>query len=161
MSESIRDSSAAPAVELCCVYVGGEVLGMPIRHIIEILGAVQPLTVPLAPAFVGGLAHYRGEVLMTVSLRRLLDMPPAEGPQDMLVLESPNDCFGLLVDAAGEVLSASALDFEKAPSTLSEGTAGLFAGTCMLPNRLLALLNPEHLDPMRLSERLALQVNPR
>ncbi len=60
---------------------------MPITHILEIVGAARPQPVPLAPAFVGGLVHYRGDVLTTVSLRQLLGMPPRDGAQDILVLE--------------------------------------------------------------------------
>jgi purine-binding chemotaxis protein CheW len=143
--------AASAVVEFCSVRVGGVFFGMPIRHIVEILGGVHPRPVPLAPAFVGGLAHYRGEVLTTVSLRQLLGMPRIEGPQDILVLESGGECFGLLVDAVGEVLTASTAELEETPSTLSEGTALLFAGACKLPGRLLVLLNPAELNPMRLS----------
>ncbi len=55
---------------------------------LEIVGGARTQPVPLAPRFVGGLVHYRGDVLTTVSLRHLLDLPPREGPQDMLVVES-------------------------------------------------------------------------
>ena len=39
--------------------------GVPIRHILEIVGAARPQPVPLAPIFVGGLVHYRGAVSYT------------------------------------------------------------------------------------------------
>lgn len=138
-------------VELCSVRAGGMHFGMPIRPIVEIAGGVHPLPVPLAPDFVGGLAHYRGEVLTTVSLRQLLSMPPMDGPQDMLVLEGGSECFGLLVDAVGEVLTASTAELESIPSTLTGRQAILFCGAFRLPGRLLALLNLEQLDPIRLS----------
>ncbi len=57
-----------------------------------------PQTVPLAPGFVGGLVHYRGDVLTTISLRHLLGMPALDRPQPILVLENPGGCFGVLVD---------------------------------------------------------------
>ena len=56
--------------------LGKALFGVPITHILEIVGGARPQPVPLAPAFVGGLVHYRGDVLTTVSLRQLLDMPP-------------------------------------------------------------------------------------
>ena len=53
--------------------------GVPITHILEIVGSARPQPVPLAPGYVGGLVHYRGDVLTTVSLRQLLGLPPQEG----------------------------------------------------------------------------------
>ena len=96
--------------------------------------------------------HYRGEVLTTVSLRRLLGMPPHEGSQDLLVVESSGGCFGLMVDSVGEVLTVSQADFEPNPSTVDERKRGLFAGTYKLKDGLMVMLDPERLDPMRLAK---------
>jgi purine-binding chemotaxis protein CheW len=124
--------------------------GMPISHILEIIGSARPQPVPLAPKFVGGLVHYRGDVLTTVSLRQLLGMPPVEGAQAILVLESPGGCFGLLVDAVGEVLNIPTADLEPNPSTLDATRRELFAGAYKLKSSLLIMLDPERLDPIRL-----------
>jgi purine-binding chemotaxis protein CheW len=89
--------------------------------------------------------------LTTVSLRQLLGQPPKEGNQDVLVLESSGGYFGLLVDAVGEVLTLSSADFEQNPSTLESKRRALFAGAYKLKDRLLVMLDPERLDPMRLT----------
>jgi len=148
---AIRKAKAASLVEMCSVRLGQTLFGVPIRHILEIVGGARPQPVPLAPNFVGGLIHYRGDVLTTVSLRQLLDMPPREGAQDILVLESAGGCFGLLVDSVGEVLTVSSADFEPNPSTLDERRRALFAGAYKLKDSLLVMLDPERLEPMRLS----------
>lgn len=107
-----KSAASAAAREICSVRVGTALFGVPIKHILEIVAGTRPEPVPLAPGFVGGLAHYRGDVLTTVSLRRLLDLAPREGPQDMLVVESAGGCFGLLVDSVGEVLTVAEEEFE-------------------------------------------------
>jgi len=117
----------------------------------EIVGAARPQPAPLAPNFVGGLVHYRGDVLTTVSLRQLLGLPPKEGRQDLLVLECAGGIFGLLVDSVGEVLTVSSADHEPNPSILGERRRALFDGAYKLADGLLVMLNPEQLDPMRLS----------
>ena len=150
-----KEKTAATLVEMCSVRLGKTLFGVPITHILEIVGGARPQPVPLAPSFVGGLVHYRGDVLTTVSLRQLLDLPPKEGTQDILVLESSGGCFGLLVDSVGEVLTVTAADHEPNPSTLSEKRRALFAGTCKLKEGLLVMLDPERLDPMRLGEAQA------
>ena len=144
------DKAAETLVEMCSVRVGQGLYGMPITHILEIVGSTRPQPVPLAPSFVGGLVHYRGDVLTTVSLRQLLGLPPRDAPQDILVLESSGGCFGLLVDSVGEVLTASSAEYEPNPSILDEGRRGLFAGAYKLKDSLLVMLDPERLDPMRL-----------
>ncbi|MGD0799877.1 MAG: chemotaxis protein CheW [Terracidiphilus sp.] len=145
-----KEKAAATLVEMCSIRVGTALFGVPITHILEIVGSARPQPVPLAPIFVGGLVHYRGDVLTTVSLRQLLGLPPKDGPQDILVLESSGGCFGLLVDSVGEVLTISSADHEPNPSILDEHRRALFAGAYKLKDSLLVMLDPEQLDPMRL-----------
>jgi purine-binding chemotaxis protein CheW len=145
-----KEKAAAALVEICSVRLGQTLYGVPITHILEIVGSARPQPVPLAPLFVGGLVHYRGDVLTTVSLRQLLGLPPRDGPQDILVLESSGGCFGLLVDSVGEVLTLSSAEHEPNPSIVDERRRALFAGAYKLKDSLLVMLDPEQLDPMRL-----------
>ncbi len=133
--------------EVCSVRLDKSLFGVPIAHILEIVGAVRPQPVPLAPAHVGGLVHYRGDVLTTVSLRQLLERPPVDGPQAILVLESAGGCFGLLVDSVCEVLTVPEADFEPNPSILDQRRKALFAGAYKLKDSLLVMLDPMRLDP--------------
>jgi purine-binding chemotaxis protein CheW len=150
-----KENPVAALVEICSVCVGKALFGVPITHILEIVGSARPQPVPLAPVFVGGLVHYRGDVLTTVSLRQLLGLPLNDGAQAILVLESPGGCFGLLVDSVGEVLTISSADYEPNPSILDERRKTLFTGAYKLKDGLLVMLDPERLDPMRLSAALA------
>jgi purine-binding chemotaxis protein CheW len=142
---------SAASTEMCSVRLDKRLFGVPITHILEIVGQTSPQPVPLAPRFVGGIVHYRGEVLTTVSLRQLLDLPPGNGLQDMLVLEGAGGCFGLLLDSVGEVLTVSSADYEPNPSTVEERKRILFAGAYRLNGGVLVALDPERLDPMRLA----------
>lgn len=72
-----KEKAAVSLAEMCSVRLGKTLFGVPITHILEIVGGARPQPVPLAPSYVGGLIHYRGDVLTTVSLRQLLDLPPA------------------------------------------------------------------------------------
>ncbi len=146
-----RKEKTTALVEVCSVRVEQRLFGMPITHILEIVGSARPQPVPLAPAFVGGLIHYRGDVLTTVSLRQVLGLPPNDGAQDILVLESEGGCFGLLVDSVGEVLQVSPADHEPNPSILDHRLRELFAGAYKLQAGLLVMLDPERLDPRKLS----------
>ena len=146
---------ASTLMEVCSVRLGQTWFGVPIAHILEIVGGARPRPVPLAPAYVGGLVHYRGDVLTTVSLRQLLDLPAKDGPQDILVLEAASGCFGLLVDFVGEVLTVSSADHEPNPSILDQRRKTLFTGAYKLKDKLLVMLDPERLDPLKLSQHSA------
>jgi purine-binding chemotaxis protein CheW len=97
-----------------------------------------------------GLVHYRGDVLTIVTLRQLLALPPKDGAQAILVLESKGGCFGLLVDSVGEVLTVSMAEYEPNPSILNGHRRDLLAGAYKLKDQLLVMLDPERLDPLRL-----------
>jgi purine-binding chemotaxis protein CheW len=150
-----KDKTTASLEEVCSVRLGQTLFGVPIRHILEIVGSSHPQPVPLAPGFVGGLVHYRGDVLTTVSLRQLLSMPPKEGAQDILVIEGAGGFFGLLVDSVGEVLTVSPADYEPNPSILDERRRAYLAGAYKLKTCLLVMLDPERVDPMRLGAEQA------
>lgn len=150
-----KKTSTAAMNEVCSVRLGEALFGIPISHILEIVGCARPQPVPLAPAFVGGLVHYRGDVLTTVSLRHLLGMPVKDGSQDILVVESAGGSFGLLVDSVGEVLTVSSADFEPNPSILDDRRRALFAGAYKLKGELMVMLDPEKLDPMHLGHSKA------
>lgn len=147
--------SGAATQEVCSVRVGETLYGVPIDHVLEILGKPPMQPVPLAPYFIGGLVHYRGEVLAGVSLRRLLGMEAARAPEDVLVLETAEGPFGLFVDSVGEVLSVSDAGHEPNPATLESRRQALFAGAWKLTERLLVTLDPERLEPMRLAAAFA------
>jgi purine-binding chemotaxis protein CheW len=141
--------------EVCSVRVGDTWYGVPIAHVLEILGKPATQPVPLAPYFVGGLVHYRGEVLTAISLRRVLGMEAAPGPEDVLVFESSDGPFGMFVDSVGEVMQVSAAEYEPNPATLDSRRQSLFGGAWKLKERLLVTLEPERLHPMRLAAQAA------
>jgi purine-binding chemotaxis protein CheW len=148
-----RRRRASPEVptQMCSFRIGDALFALPISHILEIVGSARPQPVPLAPGFVGGLVHYRGDVLTTISLRNLLGMPALVHSQPILVLESPGGCFGVLVDAVGEVLTVCPQDFEPNPSTLDECRRSLCTGAYKLKDKLLVALDPIRLDPVHLA----------
>lgn len=151
MSGKTKTKEKVTLAEMCSVRLGETLFGVPIKHILEIVGQAKPQPVPLAPEYVGGLVHYRGDVLTTVSLRHLLGMPALDAPQDILVLDSAGGCFGLLVDAVGEVLTVSNAEYEPNPAIVDEKRRVFFGGAYKLKNSLMVLLDPEQLDPIHLS----------
>jgi purine-binding chemotaxis protein CheW len=142
------------AVSLCSMYVGGQSFGIDTRRIGEVLGGRDLQRVPLAPAFIGGVVPYRGEVLTTVSFRALLGLTEKAETNCVLVLEDEDASqrFGLVVDAVGGVVTVSRKMLEANPSTLESRAKWLFDGAYKMPNGLMVQLDPEKLQPSRLAE---------
>ena len=149
---ALQTTAQDEGIEMCSVVIGQTLYGVPVMRILEILGKPSKQPVPLAPGYIGGLVHYRGEVLTAVSLRRLLNMPAHDAIEDILVFEGADGYFGLLVDEVGEVMTVLPADFEGNPSTLDDRRKALFAGTYKLKDALLVMLDPERLDPVHLAE---------
>ena len=147
---SVSTTSAVETRALCSVRVGGQMYGVDINEVSEIIGPSQQRSVPCAPHFIGGLVPYRGEVLTTVNLRALFDLPPFEQLSSALVVEGESGTYGLLVDAVCEVVQVSAETFEAIPSTLDAKRKALLRGAYKLPKGLLIQLELKRLDPMAL-----------
>jgi purine-binding chemotaxis protein CheW len=152
MANSVENINlSADHHSLCSVCLGDQIYGVDITRIREILGPSDPRPVPQAPAYIGGLVHYRGEMLTAVSLRALFEMPPYEAQSCVLVVEGEHEPYGLLVDTVNEVVMVKAEDFEATPSTLDAKRRALLQGAYKLPKGLLIQLDPRRLDPMELS----------
>ena len=157
LGRSLWQETAASANEgktglaMCSFRVAERLYGVNITRVREILGPTQPWPVPLAPAFVGGLVHYRGEVLTTVSLRVLFGLPRLEEDSSVLVVDSAGGCYGLLVDRVVEVVEVDQACFEESPANLEEGRRSLLCGVYKLEKGLLIEMDPAMLDPLRLA----------
>lgn len=96
---------------------------------------------PLAPDDVAGLVNLRGQVVLTVDLRRRLGMPAHEGEQMMAVVFVGDETVSLLVDRIGDVLVVDEDQFELPPQTLSEALRAVILGTYKLSDQLLLALD--------------------
>ena len=145
---------AADVLSLCSLTAGSKLFGIDTRAIREVLGKGSLNRVPLAPAYVGGVIAYRGEVVTAVSLRALLGLEAAAGKSCVLVLDGDADeeRFGLMVDGVGGVVMVDRRLAAANPSTLDEASKALFCGAYRTDDGLLVQLNPERLRPSRLAE---------
>jgi purine-binding chemotaxis protein CheW len=141
-------------VALCSFMAGDGLYGIDARAIKEVLGRRTLRQVPLAPAYVGGIVPYRGEVLTTVSFRALLGLPKLAGPSYVIVLEDPasRERFGVMVDAVAGVIVADRRLYGSNPVLLDGRSAALYDGLYRLPEGLVIHLTPGKLSPARLEE---------
>jgi purine-binding chemotaxis protein CheW len=142
------------AISLCSLFAGNESFGIDTRKIREVLGKRDLQRVPMAPAFIGGVVPYRGEVLTTVNFRALLGMGEHSAVSCVLVLEDDetSERFGLMVDEVGGVVTVNRRMLEANPSTLDDRGKWLFDGAYKMQTGLMVQLDPLKLRPSRLTE---------
>ena len=119
--------------------VGGQLCGIPVLGVRDIL-AEQPITrIPLAPPDIAGSLNLRGRIVTAIDLRRRLCLPPpAPGRKPMsVVAELGGELYALLVDQVAEVMSLDSHLFERNPPTLERNWAAFSDGIYRLDGRLL------------------------
>jgi purine-binding chemotaxis protein CheW len=113
-------------VQVVTFELFGEVFGLPILDVREVI-RMSPITpVPQAPAFVEGVINLRGQILPIVDLRKRFGLAPQERTDDtcIIVVELGNGVsIGLIVDAVREVEYLPA-DSITPPPSLVAGSIG-------------------------------------
>jgi purine-binding chemotaxis protein CheW len=123
--------------------VAGQLFGVEVHTVQEVLSYNEYTPVPLAPPAVGGLFNLRGQVIAAVDLRVQLGMARQEldGPVMNVILRGDGEPVSLLVDRIGEVVDLDDETFEPPPDTLGGPTRELVVGTFKLDGRLMLALD--------------------
>ena len=132
-----------PSRQFATFEVAGQLFGVEVHTVQEVLSYNEYTPVPLAPPAVGGLFNLRGQVIAAVDLRVQLGLPrqSLEGPKMNVILRGDGEPVSLLVDRIGEVVDLDDDQFEPPPDTLSGPTRELVIGTFKLDGRLMLLLD--------------------
>ena len=144
------------SLNLCCFRTGDDMFGIDTFAVREVLGRCELHEVPLAPKFVAGVLAYRGEVLLAVSFRALLGLPPHAEASSAVVLRDTEtgELFALLLDELLEVVKVRDNTWEPNPATLDECCSLLFSGVYRTPGSPLVRLEPERVQPSWLTRHL-------
>ncbi len=134
---------------LVTLIVAGQLCGVPVMSVRDVLGEQAITPVPLAPPEIAGNLNLRGRIVTAIDLRRRLGLPsapPGQRPMSV-VAEQGSEYYALLVDEVGEVLTLDTNLHERTPPTLPAGLAAFAEGVFRLPERLLMVLSvPRLLD---------------
>jgi len=151
---SPTEATPVDMLMMCSFRAGPGLFGIDTTQIREVLGAITPQPVPLAPEYIEGVVPYRGNVLTTLSFRFLLGLEKRARASCVLVLddEENEERFGLVVDEVQGVASVGRDSLEPNPATLDARSVALFDGTCRTPSGLMVRLDPQRLRPSRLAE---------
>ena len=135
----------APAIggQLATFWLDGDLYGVEVAHVQEVLMSQGLTRVPLAPTAVAGLINLRGQVVTAIELRERLGRPPRPEGTDavVIVVRLHGEAVSLLVDSIADVVDVDLRDFEAPPDTLDGSARELIRGAYKLDGHLLLALD--------------------
>jgi purine-binding chemotaxis protein CheW len=137
------------ANDFVTVVIEGQLFGIPVLQVRDVLGPQRITRVPLAPPEIAGSLNLRGRIVTAIDLRIRLGLPVTDAAGRMsVVVDHGGELYSLMVDSVGEVLSLSEASFERNPATLDLRWREIAAGIYRLDGKLLIVLDVARLLEM-------------
>ncbi len=132
--------------EYVTALIDGQLFGIPVLSVQDVLGPQALANIPLAPPEVAGSLNLRGRIVTAIDLRKRLGMEPADREKSMsIVVDHHGELYSLLIDEVGEVLSVPMQNYERNPATLDPRWRDVSQGIFRLDGRLLVILQVQRL----------------
>lgn len=138
--------------QYCTFRLDGQLFGVPVAHVQEVMRP-QPVTpVPLAAKAVTGLMNLRGRIVTTLELRARLGLPARDAahPGVCVVVGAHGATpVSVVVDAIGDVVEPEPAAHSAPPETVPATVRMLVASVCTLPDELLLVLDTDAVTSLR------------
>ena len=134
--------AGATSGQLATFRLDGDLYGVEVEHVQEVLKSQGLTRVPLAPPAVAGLINLRGQVVTAIELRERLGRPPRPEGTDavVIVVRLHGEAVSLLVDSIADVVDVAAGDSRprRTPSTARPASSSAAptssTGSCCSPS---------------------------
>lgn len=130
-------------VQVCTFRLGGQLFGLDVLHVQEVMRHQAVTPVPLAHDVVRGLINLRGEVVTALDLGRRLGVSEAQEASMNVVVRYSQGVGALLVDEVGDVVDIDEAACEEPPSSLHGPMRDLVSRVVKLKDNLLLVLDLE------------------
>ena len=134
-------------VEYVTMVIAGQLFGIPVLQVQDVLGPQRITRIPLAPSEVAGSLNLRGRIVTAIDVRLRLGLESKpRGEHDMsIVVDHLGELYSLMVDSVGEVVSVSIQDFDHNPATLDPIWRDVSGGIYQLNEQLMVVLDVSRL----------------
>jgi purine-binding chemotaxis protein CheW len=129
--------------EFVTLRIDGQLLGISVMHVEDVLKSQNITPVPLTPHEVVGTLNLRGRIVTAIDMRARLGLEPIHNPEACMsvVVDQQDHLYSLLIDEVGDVLSLPLEKFERTPPNLDESWHEIAAGVYRLESELLVILD--------------------
>lgn len=147
MSEVDLNLEQGDVIQLVSFKLGSEEFAVDILRVQEIIRLMEITRVPRSPEFIKGVINIRGRVIPVMDLRTRFQMDNCEDTNStrIMVIELEGNTVGFKVDEVTSVLRLPSDTVEPPPSMVAGVDAEYISGVGKLDDRLLILLDVEHL----------------
>lgn len=144
-SHSNTHQSDDPVLQWVTFKLCGEIYGINVMQVQEVLRYTEIAPVPGAPIYVLGIINLRGNVVTIIDTRHRFGLEPAEVTDNtrIVVIESEKHIVGILVDSVAEVVYLRASEIETPPNVGKDDSAKYIQGVCNRDGELLILVDLE------------------
>lgn len=116
--------TTAPRLIHCVMfYIEGQLFGLDVTHVRDILKKIPISSVPLARPEVVGSLNLRGRIVTVIDVKTKMSMKRKnafDGSEMMIVVEHKGDLYSLVVDTVGDVMVLHEEERERCPPTTDE-----------------------------------------
>ena len=152
VGDSVESNESGPANRLLdgkflTFELDGELYGLEILKVREIMGMMPITAVPQTPPFVKGLINLRGKVIPVVDIRLKFGLPEKEYNDRTAIIvmdiasQESSVLMGIVVDNVAEVLPIGAADMEKVPNFGSRLKTEYILGMAKVKGSVVILLD--------------------
>lgn len=154
-SHALEGEGFGSVQEFLTFTLGSEEYAIDILTVREIRGYERPTAIASAPSFIKGVINLRGMIVPIVDLRIKfnLGVPEYSAFTVVIILNIGNRVVGMVVDSVSDVTTLSPEQMRPAPEFAAAVDVRYIRGLGMLAERMLIVLDIEHL---MLSSEMAL-----
>ncbi len=131
--------------QFCTFYLGGDLFGVNVCEVQEVLRYQEMTQVPLSSPAIKGLINLRGQIVTAIETREHLGMSARAAdklPMNVVIrTQDGTRAVSLLVDEIGDVLEVDDANFEVAPVAVRERVGQLITGVFKLEKGLMLVLD--------------------
>ncbi len=148
MSNTLNAKSAR-AGRYLTFNLAGELYGLEILKVQEIIGIMNVTRVPRAPEYIRGVINLRGKVIAVIDLRRKLNFDANSDTERTCIVVvqvqrgDSNITMGIIVDTVCEVLNVNADQIEATPEFGVDIATEFIQGMAKVGKRVVILLDAD------------------
>ena len=143
MSTTAEETYRGEVIQFVTFVLKGEIYGINVMQVQEVLRVSEIAPVPGAPSYVLGIINLRGNVVTVIDTRARFGLPSTEvdDASRIIVIESEKQVVGMLVDAVAEVVELHESEIDVAPNVGNEESSRYIQGVATRDRKLLILVD--------------------
>lgn len=124
-------------------FLDGEMYGVNVLQVQEVLRVNEIAPVPGAPEYVLGIINLRGNIVTVIDTRQRFGLREKEldDTSRIVIIEVANNVIGILVDSVAEVVYLRESEIESAPNVGSGDSSRYIQGVSNRDSKLLILVD--------------------